>query len=114
MADPCTGDVLDLIDAAVADWETSEDAVRYNRPQPRTFADAMSEIADAMAAMIPSMLAAAEALQDLTPSWTGLLAFIPCTSGRQRPCACHPRPFPAARDYRRRTKRRRRRLRGCD
>lgn len=29
-----SGDILDLIDAAVEDWETSPDAARYNAPAP--------------------------------------------------------------------------------
>lgn len=32
MSDP--SDILNLIDSAVRDWETSPDAVRYNGPKP--------------------------------------------------------------------------------
>lgn len=176
-----TADVLDLIDAAVEDWETSwPDAVRYNAEAPklkRTGARlfigdreipitdiqieeqwspgarmirAAADFEQRMLALtgeerdefvaywqaspwsmeqawsnwvvrrtmettrvvltariepfIRAMTSAAESLSLLLKSF----ARKPCGA---RECFCHPAPFPAARDYRRRTKHRNRRRR---
>jgi hypothetical protein len=161
-----SSDILNLIDSAVRDWETSPDAVRYNAPAP-----AESEDAGFGSLAAASMFRAAahfeqqmfelqhggttsagaidtspldqftQHLREMFQQWT---CFVCGTSWygsaghecnpqpsdawdehrmrvqllkayRVRPheigigdmgCACHSAPFPAARDYRRRTKHR--------
>jgi hypothetical protein len=162
-------DILDLIDSAVHDWETSPDAVRYNGPRPAEAEDsglgwlgginmirAAAEFEQQMLALQHGMATLVGAvntdpldqftrhLREMCQQWT---CFVCGTSWygagghecnprpydawsehqirvqllkayRVRPheigignmgCACHPPPFPAARDYRRRTKHRNRR-----
>jgi len=179
-------DILDLIDSAVRDWETSPDAVRYNAPPPvptvtrygprMGFGDhevpvTSVEIEFDTVPMPPlgaTAIRMASEFQRRTATlsrgergefttywqsgpwtmeqawerWVGrrqggtvveLSAFIgdfatamclaresalalsrtlrlePWPHGWNEPCFCHPAPFPAARDYRRRTKHRNRR-----
>ena len=164
-------DILDLIDSAVHDWETSPDAARYNGPPPAESEDAgfgslaaasmfraaaqfeqqMFELQHGMATLVGAIDTSpldqfAQHLREMFRQWT---CFVCGTSWygygagghecnprprdawaehqmrvqllkayRVRPheigigdmgCACHPAPFPAARDYRRRTKHRNRR-----
>jgi len=164
-------DILDLIDSAVHDWETSPDAARYNGPQPAeaedpglgwlaggvmvraaaAFEQQMLDLQHSMAALVGAIDTSpldqfAQHLREMFQQWT---CFVCGTSWygagghecnprphdawaehqmrvqllkayRVRPheigigdmgCACHPAPFPAARDYRRRTKHRNRRRR---
>lgn len=166
-----TGDILDLIDAAVRDCDAGPDAVRYNGPQPAEDEDSrfgwlgsfnmiraaaaferqMLELQHGMATLVNALDTGpldrlAQYLREMQQQWT---CFVCGTSWygagghecnplpydawsehqmrvqllkayRVRPheigigdmgCACHPLPFPAARDYRRRTKHRNRRRR---
>lgn len=136
-------DILDLIDSAVHDWETSPDAVRYNGPVPAedkgADADAVVGIGAlfrvaaefeqqmrALGVMAPfvhqvadfaaAASAAVEPLRLVIASVNGsalqlarALRIDPWPHGWSEPCFCHPVPFPAAWDYRRRTKHRNRR-----
>lgn len=164
-------DILDLIDAAVRDFETGPDAVRYNGPEgaesegPQlggfhsvgmiravaAFEQQMLEFQRGMATLVGVLDTSpldqfAQHLREMQQQWT---CFVCGTSwygagGHEcnpRPydawsehqmrvqllkayrvspheigisdmgCACHSAPFPAARDYRRRTKHRNRRRR---
>lgn len=167
-----SGDILDLIDSAVRDWETGPDAVRYNAKASapgETWAEIRMDTRPAFGAIRMAaefehqMLAFQHGMAtlvdtvDTTPldqlaqylremqqqrtcfvcgtSWFGAGGHEcnprPCDvwaehqmrvqllkTYRVRPheigigdmgCACHPAPFPAARDYRRRTRHRNRR-----
>ena len=156
-------DILSLIDAAVEDWETGPDAVRYNGPEPAEVEDSRSgwpysiTMIRAAAEFEQQMLAftgserdefvaywqsspwsfeqawfnwvgrrAMEAAQVTLTAWSEQFTMI-CAGLREsmsqlarsfsrKPCGalecfCHPDPFPAARDYRRRTRHRNRRRR---
>lgn len=125
-------DILDLIDAAVTDWKTSPDAVRYNASSwggwtPTTFI--LDEVAQYWHPTQQWSCIACGSTWAGGPThectWTPLDAASEhrmrvqlLRAFRVRPheigigdmgCACHPAPFPAARDYRRRTKHRNRR-----
>lgn len=137
MTDATSG-ILDLIDAAVADRETSPDAVRYNVPVARKlegprlfFGD--TEISVTRVEWTVAPFFPLERMQALVESFNEVMAgfrrFVgtaslsqvqmeqfkrmftrpPCRLGWD--CLCHPGPFPAAQDYRRRTKHRNRRRR---
>lgn len=164
-------DILDLIDAAVADCDAGPDAVRYNGPIPAesdgqqlgwpfsasmiwavaNFEQQMLAFQRGLATMVNAIDTSAtdqiaQHLREMFQQWT---CFVCGTSWfgagghecRPRPydawsehqmrvqllkayrvrpeeigigdmgCACHSAPFPAARDYRRRTKHRNRRRR---
>lgn len=179
------GDILGLIDAAVADWETGPDAVRYNAPraatpavkygEPRVFINGTEIPATDVRIAVESLWSAPVGARmtstavvferrmatlteaeraDFTAYWQGRPfsfdeAWWYWTSARSMestrlvlsawarqlatamegmgerlqalarafgapprhpsPCFCHPAPFPAARDYRRRTRHRNRR-----
>lgn len=148
MTDP--SGILDLIDSAVYDWETSEDAMRWspNVPKPArrsgiVFGPPRFFIGDeeitvtaiefdtvpapplgdgvfrAVAAFERQMLMLstysvtfATALSDAAETMRNFARAFrlePWPHGWAEPCFCHPKPFPAARDYRRRTKHRNRR-----
>lgn len=133
-----TGDILDLIDSTVRDYETGPDAVRYNPtgggsrgelegmlPVGVVFdelADFMRRFGEQMElVMVPAANALGASLSSAIPATREFEhAFMlgVMKAFRLRPqhfgvgnvgCFCHPAPFPAARDYRRRTKHRNRR-----
>lgn len=165
-------DILDLIDGAVDDWETSKDAVRYNGPVPAKdegaevgtvvgvgalfrvaaeFELQMLAFQRGVATLVETIDAAAleqlaQRLRELHrqrtcfvcgTSWFGAgdhecnprpynawaehqMRVQLLKAYRVRPheigigdmgCSCHPAPFPAARDYRRRIRHRNRRRR---
>ena len=110
--------ILDLIDSAIEDWTVSGDAMRcgadpetsgaseFGVPQSLrppgfgpTFAEAMEALRVAFQRFGEQVIEAFEVFKTL-PHWL---------SYGYPPCACHPAPNPAARDYRRRTKHRNRR-----
>lgn len=122
--------ILDLIDSAVSDWETGPDAVRYNAGSKRvrlpaggvmrigdgpeipvTDVDLMWQpLAEQANAMAEVMVPFAAYMHTLMTQITSAFKCLPHELGLGYPlCACHPVPFPAARDYRRRTKHRNRR-----
>jgi hypothetical protein len=128
-------DILDLIDSAVSDWETSDDAMRYNPKPPTTrvvtgggtvrFGDGpvipVINMELVMRPLVSQFSMVAESFRlfnermsvDLSVAFAQFaraLGIVPRHgSPGAPPCACHPAPFPAARDYRRRTKHRNRR-----
>lgn len=115
------GGILDLIDSAVRDWETSPDAMRYNSaPETgREVRDGVdwSAVAESVGAWSEGFRLINEQLAQFSISALAAierfiqalgLASVHGAPGAP-PCACHPAPFPAARDYRRRTKHRNRR-----
>lgn len=147
MTDP--SGILDLIDSAVYDWETSEDAMRWspNVPKPArrsgivfgpprffigdeeitvtaiefdtvpgqpvgaemiraaaAFGQGLFVLSNYTATFTTALTDAAETVRQLARAF----GLKPCRLGLD-PCFCHPAPFPAARDYRRRTKHRNRR-----
>lgn len=141
MTDRTTAGILDLIDAAIDDYEMGPDAVRYNapavqtRPGPRLFFGDGIEIPvsrvewtvapffplERMQSLVEGFDQATWALREFSGTVTAQLSRFqteqfkrlfmrpPCRRGWD--CLCHSAPFPAARDYRRRTKHRNRRRR---
>ena len=132
VAELCNVGVGELLDAADSDWTLSADAVRYRGNPLACAADqevaprvglAMSRINELFEAMGLALRCLMEAVEAAHPALRG---FVGTHDGAVRvargfrikawwvldePCACHPAPFPAARDYRRRTRRRRSRSR---
>lgn len=133
MTDSTTG-ILDLIDAAVADWETGPDAVRYNtadvterwepgveqvaleraaltiRQAAFTLSRQFVQVQTLMVPAVQQLAASVKASHAMMLSITKAFRINPWHLGHVG-CFCHPAPFSAARDYRRRTRHRNRRRR---
>lgn len=122
MTDPSS--VLARIDAEVEAWEYGLDAARWRpdgpAPQPELDAlvAAMEMIGRRCIEVLTPLLAVFSQLgENITAAHKSALplsrwlSLEPRLHGWDDPCSCHPAPFPAARDYRRRTKRRNHRTR---
>lgn len=142
-----TADILDLIDAAVDDWETRGDAMRWKPdaenqpPAPRWpipgdfLTDFARRFEEAVRQASPVFAATGVTFERATAAMGAFGSCLPevrvlrdamldhdlrvgiMKAYRVRPhhlgigdmgCFCHPAPFPAARDYRRRTRHRNR------
>lgn len=131
-------DILDLIDAAVSDWETGPDAynsapaaigvalgtptVRFGNLPPipaisvefdwRPIMESVAAAAEGFRIMGERMVSVRVGMGRAAAQFARALGIEPPHgSPYAEPCACHPAPFPAMWDYRRRTKHRNRRRR---
>jgi hypothetical protein len=131
-----SGDILDLIDAAVLDWETGPDAARWNADGPtqqeqqdywgawfETYARLVGEqwaeqwrtlgtvLGGICERLIKDINSAALTMQQLGFRLRMLpgARYCPHQPLGEACDFCYPPPFPAARDYHRRTKHRNRR-----
>lgn len=125
--------VLALIDAAVADFDLGPDAMRWSpgpalQPEPpdptvavESFSAALMEqwaaTVNAMVAALRQIVEHAGVVRDRMQEHAFVVGVARAYKVRPRQlgidmhCACHSAPFPAAGDYRRRTKHRNRRRR---
>lgn len=122
-------EILNLIDSAVHGWETSPDIVferrmdslsvedradftAYWQTRPLSFDQAWSYWVSARSLQVMAtswMEQLVVALESLARSTQAFARAFGAPPPHPNPCFCHQAPFPAARDYRRRTKHRNRR-----
>lgn len=127
MSDP--SGILGLTDSAVRDWEASPDTVfeqrmaslnaedraefiTYWQTRPLSFDQAWSYWVSARSLQVMATNWVEQlgvALESLARSTRAFTRTLGAPAPHPSPCFCHPAPFPAARDYRRRTKHRNRR-----